>query len=249
MLSNKWVNLYAATPRALDGDGATRWFARVRGASGEAMHAVVKDRAVAGSGPTSSFVGAGFFSSDATFGWEAGGGGGGMVLRAVGEWDAALWKVSSQGTTVWAIRGGGGSNSDFNYLRGATAAPATLGAVAAIASVGRISINTVTFGDVVLPGDGVTKRELLLWKVSSLGTTQWAVRAGGVSATPSAGDLLFDVAWGGDGGGAGGGYTAAESTAGWASVGGHFTAVGHFYLTAEFGPWRLTSPGGGACTR
>ena len=40
-----------------------------------------------------------------------------------------------------------------------------------------------------------------------------------------------------------GGYTAAESTAGWASVGGHFTAVGHFYNTAEFGPWRLTSPG------
>ena len=79
--------------------------------------------------------------------------------------------------------------------------------------------------------------------MSSLGSTLWAVRAGstgGASSSGSTGDLLFAVAWGADFGGAGAGFSAAQSTAAWAAAGGHYTAVGHFYDSV--GPRRRCPP-------
>ena len=49
------------------------------------VHAVARS---AGSG--GGFVGAGYLSSTATFGWD--GGAAGVVLTSVAEWDATLWR-------------------------------------------------------------------------------------------------------------------------------------------------------------
>jgi hypothetical protein len=235
----------------IDANATSQWFARVRGNSKEAMHAVARQD------NGTNFVGGGYFSATSTFGYDSSNPARGVTLTATAEWDAVLWKVSTLGTTMWAVKGGGGLNTDFNFLRAVAAAPvtanggagggATGGGEAAVVGVGRIALSTVTFGGVVLVGDGVIQGELVMWNVDATsGATKWAVRAGGSSpssGSSSGGDLLLAVAWGADYGGGGAGFSAAASDGALASVGGHFTAAGHFYDTAVFGGVSVTSPG------
>jgi hypothetical protein len=234
----------------VDANATSQWFARVRGNSKEAVHAVARQD------NGTDFFGGGYFSATSTFGYDSSNPTRGVTLTAAAEWDAVLWKVSSLGTTIWAVRGGGGLNTDFNYIRAVAAAPITAtdgtNGGATVVGVGRISLNTVTFGGVELAGDGVIRKELVMWAVSAAsGLTKWAVRAGGSSPSSgpgsvddgSVGDLLLAVAWGADYGGGGAGFSAAASNGAFASVGGHFTAAGHFYDTAVFGGVSVTSPG------
>jgi len=54
-------------------------------------------------------VAAGWFdSSPATFG--------GVVLTSAGGDDAVVWKLSAEGTTLWAVRGGGTSEDRVNSV-------------------------------------------------------------------------------------------------------------------------------------
>ena len=56
---------------------------------------------------TGAVVAAGdFVSSTATFG--------GVALTSAGGADALLWKINAEGTTLWAVRGGGTSSDQLH---------------------------------------------------------------------------------------------------------------------------------------
>jgi len=106
-------------------------------------------------------VAAGFFkSSTSTFG--------GVELSNAGSADAVVWKMSADGTTLWAVRGGG-SNGDYAKAIAADASNAVIVS-------GHFKNSASTFGDVVLTP--VDNYDVVVWKMSADGTTLWAVGRG-----------------------------------------------------------------------
>jgi len=97
---------------------------------------------------------------------------GDVALTSVGDADAAVWKMSADGTTLWAVRGGGSYDSIMYAV-------AVDGANAVVAA-GVFDGSTATFGGVVLTNVGSTSySDAVVWKMSAAGTTLWAVRGGG----------------------------------------------------------------------
>ena len=85
-------------------------------------------------------------------------------MTATGSGDAALWKLSAEGTTLWAMRSEG-MRSDGTYD--------TLQAVAvdganAVVAAGSFSSSSATFGGVVLTNVNTGFSDAVLWKVSGL---------------------------------------------------------------------------------
>jgi len=149
---------YDAVLWKMNAEGTTLWAARGGGTSYEYMLAVAVDGAGA-------VVAAGYFqSSAATFG--------DVALTTAGGNDAFLWKLNAEGTTLWALRGGG---AEYDYMRAVT-----VDGTGAVVAAGTFSGTTATFGGVALINAGAT--EAVLWKVSGEGTTLWAVRGGGESS-------------------------------------------------------------------
>ena len=109
---------------------------------------------------------------------------GGDALAGAGGFDALLWKATVTGTTLWARRGGGTGN---DHLRG-VAVDARDGAVVA---AGFYYSATVTFGGVVLPRSG--GYDAALWKLSSEGTTLWALRGECGSSWASSSSSSFTI--------------------------------------------------------
>ena len=147
----------------LSPQGTTLWAVRGGGTDAE----TTSDVAVDSSG---AVVAAGYFSAEATFG--------NVVLSSAGSKDAMVWKLSPQGTTLWVVRGGGTSDEWTSGV--------VVDGGGAVVSAGFLS-STATFGGEVLTSAG--SKDAVAWKLSSQGTTLWAVRGGGTSD-----DSLSDVA-------------------------------------------------------
>jgi len=97
---------------------------------------------------------------------------GGITLGSAGGSDAVVWKLSAEGTTLWAVRGGG-SNYDSVQALAVDSANAVVAAV-------RFSSLPATFGGVALTGEGTAGiNDAALWKLSGEGTTLWAMRSNG----------------------------------------------------------------------
>jgi len=88
-----------------------------------------------------------------------------LVLNAVGYGDAALWKLSGEGTTLWVMR----SNGTLNGV--------AVDSANAVVAAGSFSSSPAMFGGVALTHAG--GGDAVLWKLSAEGTTLWAVRGGG----------------------------------------------------------------------
>jgi len=127
----------------MSAEGTTLWVVRSTGTGKEALGRVVVDGAV-------GVVAAGVSQSSATFG--------GVALTSAGGFDAVIWKLSGEGTTLWAVRGGG---TDDDHLDG-VAVDGTGGLVAA----GRFSSSPATFGGVSLSTAG--SEDAMVWKVSGV---------------------------------------------------------------------------------
>jgi len=140
-------------------EGTTLWAVRGGGTEYDRQYGVAVDGAGA-------VVAAGLFRSWATFG--------SVTLTSVGNSDAVVWKMSAEGTTLWAVRGG---STGSDQLYGVAVDKA--GAVVAAGYFGGsfASSSTATFGNLALTTAG--HEDWLLWKVSAKGTTLWAVRGGG----------------------------------------------------------------------
>jgi len=87
-----------------------------------------------------------------------------------------VWKVSGEGTTLWAVRGGGSRNE--------RAYAVAMDRTNAVVAVGHSDSDTATFGGVVLTNNDVSSNvgDAVVWKMSADGTTLWAVRGGGTRA-------------------------------------------------------------------
>jgi len=183
--------------------GTTRWAVRGGGMGGDTLAGVVVDGA-------GGVVAAGYFYSSST-----GAPFGGVALTDAGERDAIVWKLNAEGTTLWAVRGGG-NDDDRLYAVAVDGAGSVVGA-------GWFASYSATFGDVALTNAGSTssysRSDVVVWKLNAEGTTLWAVRGGGTGS-----DNLQAVAV--DGAGA-------------------VVAAGYFYNSiATFGDTALTSAGG-----
>ena len=88
MLSTAGKDYGAAVVWKMNAEGTTLWALLGSGT----LTGVAVDGA-------NAVVGAGYFGSPATFG--------AVALTNAGIWDAVLWKVDAEGTTLWAVRGGG----------------------------------------------------------------------------------------------------------------------------------------------
>jgi len=112
---------------------------------------------------------------------------GGVALTTAGRWDAVLWKVNGEGTTLWAVRGGG--------VGGDHLAGVTMDGANAVVAAGWFGYSTATFGGVAMTSAGLN--DAVVWKMSAEGTTLWVVRGGGTGseiltgvAVDSAGDVV-----------------------------------------------------------
>jgi hypothetical protein len=115
-------------------------------------------------------VAVGFFKSTTpTFG--------GVELTNAGSADAVVWKMSADGTTLWAVRGGG-SNGEYTYAIAVDASNA-------VVVSGHFKNSASTFGDVELTP--VDDYDVVVWKMSADGTTLWAVGGGGTGMDRSYG--------------------------------------------------------------
>mgnify|MGYP006978340809 CR=1 FL=1 len=102
---------------------------------------------------------------------------GNQVVSSGGGSDCALWKLNSQGTTEWALTGGGTAAEECHGV-----AVHAVNTVHTVIVTGFTSSDTATFGDIVLnPGAG-SGINSFLWKLSPDGTTLWAVLAGAGSS-------------------------------------------------------------------
>ena len=141
----------------MNGDGTTLWAVRGGGTSSDPLYGVAVDN-------SSVVVAAGsFYSSSATFG--------GVVLTNAGSRDALVWKMSAEGTTLWAVRGGGTSTDRLYGV--------AVDGTGAVVAAGYFSSSLATFGGVSLTNDG--SYDAVLWKLTAEGTTLWAVSGGGTS--------------------------------------------------------------------
>jgi len=140
-------------------DGTTLWAVRGGGTDNDKLSGVAVDAAGA-------MVAAGYFSNSSTFG--------GVALTNAGDYhDAVVWKMSADGTTLWAVRGGGTSDDELSGV--------VVDGVGAVVASGHFESSTATFGGVALTNAMTTGwgAEAVVWKMSADGTTLWAVRGGG----------------------------------------------------------------------
>ena len=153
----------------VNAQGSTLWAVNGGGASDAYLKGVAVDNA-------NAVVAAGYFSgSQSTFG--------NVALTNTGYQNAILWKMNVEGTTLWAVRGGGTRDA---FLYGVAAANAN-----DVVAAGYFSGTSATFGDVALTNSGTEyTSDAVLWKVTAEGTTQWAVRVGGTGYS----DKLYGVA-------------------------------------------------------
>ena len=139
-------------------EGTTLWAVRGGGTGNDQMNGVAVDGAGA-------VVAAGYFqSSTATFG--------SVALTRAGSYNAVVWKLSAEGTTLWAVRGGGTLEDDLNGV--------AVDGAGAVVAAGHFRSSLVTFGDVALNSAGGL--DAMVWKMSFEGTTLWAVRGGGTNS-------------------------------------------------------------------
>jgi len=88
---------------------------------------------------------------------------------------AFVWKLSAEGTTLWAVSGGGMDEGSFDSMTGVA-----VDGSGDIVAAGYFSSPTVTFGTTVLASAGVS--DAVVWKLGATGSTVWAVRGGGTSS-------------------------------------------------------------------
>jgi hypothetical protein len=148
----------------LNGEGTTVWAAHGGGSSSDYLNGVCVDYA------GHVIAGGSYYGSAATFG--------GVTLPVASGSDAVLWKLQADGTTLWALRGGGQYNDEIRSV-----AVDHAGAVVAAGNVQIFGTGaTMTFGHVTFSrssASGATKP--FLWKVNGAGTTEWAIAGDGDS--------------------------------------------------------------------
>jgi len=152
-------------------EGTTLWAVRGGGTRRAGLYGVVVDSAGA-------VVAAGDFNtSPSTFG--------GVTLTTAGDGpDAVLWKMNTDGTTLWAVGGGGTGYSDNLY-------GVAVDGTDAVVAAGSFDSSTATFGGEALATVGGS--DAGLWTVSAEGTTLWAVRGGGTSSDHLEGVAVDDA--------------------------------------------------------
>jgi len=138
----------------LSAEGTTLWAVSVGNYN-------INLKCVAVDGKNAVVAAGSFGPSSATFG--------GMTLGSAGGSDAVLWKLSAEGTTLWAVRGGGRDSDKVQAL-------AVDSANAVVAAVNFYS-STATFGGVAVTNAG--GEDAALWKLSGEGTALWAMRSNG----------------------------------------------------------------------
>ena len=105
---------------------------------------------------------------------SAGGTFGNRVVSSRGGYDCALWKLNSQGTTAWAVTGGGTAAEE---CRDVAVDSYSSSSTHTVIATGFSASSAATFGNVVLHNSGSGKNSFL-WKLNPQGTTLWAVVAG-----------------------------------------------------------------------
>jgi hypothetical protein len=172
VLSTVIPGMHTAVVWKISGDGTTEWAVRGGGSGSAILNAVAVDA-------SGGVVVTGYFqSSVATFGDK--------VLSGTSS-TAVVWKLDSEGTTMWAVAGGG-TGSD--YLNGV--AVDRMGNVFAVGSFCCGAV-VATFGDVTLSNSAGSSSSSLVWKVSATGSTIWAIGGSGTLngvATDNAGDMV-----------------------------------------------------------
>ena len=134
-------------------------------------------------------VAAGAQTNTATFGSE--------VVTSSGSEDTVLWKINSQGTTLWAVfAGGGGSDS----LRGVD-----VDEFGDIVTAGHFSSTLSSFGFSVLANHG--GHDAVIWKLSGQGTPVWAISSAGPGS-----EYLYSVVVASDLTSASAGYFSSASS-------------------------------------
>ena len=166
---------YDAVLWKVNAEGTTLWAVRGAGTSNEKLNGLAVDRA----NGANAVVAAGYtISPTATFG--------GVVLNNNAgsyPWDAVVWKMSGEGTTLWAVRGGGTGDPDELY-------GVAVDAAGAVVAAGAFRSTAATFGDVTLTLAGTS--DTVLWKLNKEGTTLWAVRGGGANGAATLKDVTVD---------------------------------------------------------
>jgi len=104
-----------------------------------------------------------------------------------GEHIAAVWKQRAEGTTLWAVRGGGTSRAGLYGV--------VVDSAGGVLAAGKFNTSPSTFGGVTLTtaGDGNDAGDgpdAVLWKMDTDGITLWAVGGGGTGYS----DNLYGVA-------------------------------------------------------
>ena len=111
------------------------------------------------------YVAGEFGSNGGTFGDQA--------LSSSGGDDCALWKLDSQGTTSWAVAGGGTAAEE---CRDVAVDSYSSSSTHTVIMTGFFASTAATFGNVVLNKVG-SGQNSFLWKLNPQGTTLWAVAA------------------------------------------------------------------------
>jgi len=202
----------------LSAEGTTLWAVVGGGAQYDSLHGMAVDSA-------NAVVATGEFTTStspytATFG--------GVVLTNAAvsySSDAVVWKIDADGTTLWAVSGGGTNNDELTGV--------AVDSANAVVAAGYFSSDYATFGGVQLTTDGSS--DTVLWKLNAEGTTLWAVRGGGTGT-----DHLNCVAVDGTGGVVAGGYFVG-SAATFGSV--SLTNAGASNYAAYAVMWRVSAEG------
>jgi len=176
----------------LSAEGTTLWAVRSSGWSDSVLNGVAVDG-------TNAVVAAGYFESSATFGGVA-------LDSSAFSSDAVLWKLSGEGTTLWAVRGGGEGSDDLYGV--------AVDGAGAVVAAGYSWSSPAMFGDMELSTVG---RNEIVWKLSGEGTTLGVVSEGGD-------DILYGVAVDGAGSVVAAGYFGTEATFGGVAL----TTVGSY---------------------
>ena len=114
-------------------------------------------------------AGGSYYGSIGTFG--------NVVLPIASNADALVWKLTVDGTTLWALRGGGQYADEVRSV-----AVDHTGAVYATGNVQFSGSNArVTFGHVSVTRSSNFMNKPFLWKVNGAGTTMWAIVGDGAS--------------------------------------------------------------------
>ena len=140
----------------LSSSGSWQWAVRAGSSDNDGGNRIVVDS------NGNAYV-TGYFQETAAFG--------NISLTSDGSYDIFIAKLSSSGSWQWAVKAGGSSADVSNGI--------------AVDSSGNAYVTggfqgTAAFGSISLTSDG--SRDIFIAKLSSSGSWQWAVRAGGSSA-------------------------------------------------------------------